>query len=215
MNKTRLRNDLLKLLGSGKSKLQLRRMIDNIFNRYAVPGEFRKELLADIQKQYDWMKSKDAMTDEERSTVTAELGRFQNQYATAKGKIQADVNAIVTNGLEKNKDKATIRNELIDRLGVLNYHAETIVRTAKSGFAGIDDIHSLTQDGVELLTYIGPPGERDFCTQHLGKTYSIEEIKKMDNGQGLPVLYYKGGYRCRHTWGRATAAEQERWRKSR
>lgn len=211
MDKTRLRKELLALLDKGLGGAELKRAIARLFDKFVVPEEFRADIQSDVQAQYDWMKKRGQMSDEERSAVTKELFRFQNQFARAKGRIQDDVNYIVSRGLRKGRDKADIRNELIDRLGVLNYHAETIVRTAKSGFAGIDDIHQATDDGNNLLTYIGPPGERDFCENHLGKTYTIAEIKKMDNGQGLPVLYYKGGYNCRHQWVKATAAEAERY----
>lgn len=64
-------------------------------------------------------------------------------------------------------------------------------------------------DGPKVL----PDGRtRDFCTNLLraNKLYTIEEIRKMDNGFGLSVFDYGGGFwtqpdgsvspRCRHAW---------------
>lgn len=41
---------------------------------------------------------------------------------------------------------------------------------------------------------------RSFCQNHIGKVYTLEQIKALDNGQGLDVLTYRGGYNCRHFW---------------
>jgi len=43
-------------------------------------------------------------------------------------------------------------------------------------------------------------GARPFCRERVGKVYSIEEIRAMDNGQGLAVEYFCGGWNCRHRW---------------
>ena len=42
--------------------------------------------------------------------------------------------------------------------------------------------------------------ERDFCKEHYNKIYTIEEIQALNNGQGLDVLTYAGGYNCLHWW---------------
>lgn len=58
--------------------------------------------------------------------------------------------------------------------------------------------------GLTLFRYIGPDDEitREFCENVLhdapGAIYTIDEIEAMDNGQGLRVLNFGGGYNCRH-----------------
>lgn len=67
--------------------------------------------------------------------------------------------------------------------------------------------------GFKLFEYLGPDDQitREFCERVLdGRApgvkarpvpiYSIDEIRKMDNGQGLPVMTHCGGYNCRHQW---------------
>lgn len=51
----------------------------------------------------------------------------------------------------------------------------------------------------------GDPVIRPFCqdlmkqTEH-GTTWTMDEIERMDNGQGLPVKTACGGHGCRHKW---------------
>lgn len=55
--------------------------------------------------------------------------------------------------------------------------------------------------GIEKYLYFGGLQEnsRKFCVERAGKEYTLDELKKMDNGQGLPVLPYLGGYNCQHS----------------
>jgi hypothetical protein len=66
--------------------------------------------------------------------------------------------------------------------------------------------------GFELFEYIGPDDQvtRKFCYELLERDppiYSIEEIRRMDNGQDLPVEQFGGGYNCRHIWGPVSEEE--------
>lgn len=58
--------------------------------------------------------------------------------------------------------------------------------------------------GLNRAKYLGPLDSktRPFCSGVLNgkKTYTRKEIIAMDNGQGLPVLQYRGGWKCRHVW---------------
>lgn len=48
--------------------------------------------------------------------------------------------------------------------------------------------------------YTGPldSSTRPFCANHVGESYSLAELDKLDNGQGLSVRTSLGGYNCRH-----------------
>lgn len=54
--------------------------------------------------------------------------------------------------------------------------------------------------GLTHYLYVGPNDKitRPFCKARVGKVFTWEEIKKWDNGQGLPATIYCGGYNCRH-----------------
>jgi hypothetical protein len=57
------------------------------------------------------------------------------------------------------------------------------------------------EDTVDLVyVYVGPKDakNRPFCRTWVGKAATNPE--RLDNGQGLPVDDYCGGYNCRHSW---------------
>jgi len=73
------------------------------------------------------------------------------------------------------------------------------MQTAKGCIAQAQKIADASKQGVKYFRYEGPQGSaRAFCAERIGKVYSAEEIEKMNNGHGLPVLYFMGGWNCRH-----------------
>jgi hypothetical protein len=50
--------------------------------------------------------------------------------------------------------------------------------------------------------YTGPLDglTRPFCKALIGKVVTSEQMRKLNNGQGLNVMTSCGGYNCRHTW---------------
>ena len=63
------------------------------------------------------------------------------------------------------------------------------------------NIDSAVASGVTKFRYVGNPvPERSFCQEHYDKIYTIEEIERLDNGQGLDVMFFGGGYNCLHFW---------------
>ena len=56
-------------------------------------------------------------------------------------------------------------------------------------------------EGIDLVyVYVGPRDgkNRPFCKTWVGK--AVTQPSGMDNGQGLDVADYCGGYNCRHSW---------------
>jgi hypothetical protein len=73
-------------------------------------------------------------------------------------------------------------------------------------FDGVFTIHRARQAGLKRFKYSGTliANSRDFCVQHVGKTYTEAEIKKIWSSQswsgkraGDPFVV-RGGERCRH-----------------
>lgn len=58
--------------------------------------------------------------------------------------------------------------------------------------------------GIDTYAYFGPKDKvtRPFCLEHVGKIYTLAEIKKMNNGSAKfgNVWLYGGGPRCRHSF---------------
>jgi len=55
-----------------------------------------------------------------------------------------------------------------------------------------------------VYVYVGPRDNknRPFCRAWVGK--AVTDPARLDNGQGLPVEDYCGGYNCRHSWAPTT-----------
>lgn len=129
--------------------------------------------------QYDF----DAITNNVRATVGSARQIITRQIVTGQ---RPDLNA-----LEDLVDSRTLRN------------VKTELNTAVSGFNQTMQ-HKKTEDlGPGRYLYAGPGPDkviRPFCSEHLGGEYTREQIAGMDNGQGLDVFIYNGGYNCRHQW---------------
>lgn len=61
------------------------------------------------------------------------------------------------------------------------------------------DVEQATDEQM-VFVYVGPRDakNRPFCRVWVGK--ATIDPRKLDNGQGLPVEDYCGGYNCRHSW---------------
>lgn len=95
---------------------------------------------------------------------------------------------------------------------ILESQITTEVDTLLSGFSRTVTANKAAEFGLTLFLYIGPDDKvtRDFCHEVLSEDpaiYSIDEIRKLDNDQGLDPLIYGGGYNCRHQW--AAISEEE------
>lgn len=82
-----------------------------------------------------------------------------------------------------------------------SYRIDTIIRTMQVGKNRATGIDKAVKSGAEKFKYVGASANiRPFCANNLNKIFTLEEIEKMDNGQGLSVKYFCGGYNCRHRW---------------
>lgn len=88
----------------------------------------------------------------------------------------------------------------------LSRYLNTEIDTMYSAFTRTVTAKKADDLGFELMRYLGPDDKitRPFCEKVLhdapAAIYRIEDIKKMNNKQGLDVLTYGGGYNCRHQW---------------
>lgn len=103
--------------------------------------------------------------------------------------------------LGQDPDFEAVAESLGSRLGTLT----TELTTLTMGFSRAVTARKAEAVGIEELIYLGPNDKltRPFCNGVLGRSpaiYTVEEIGAMDNGQGLDVLTFGGGYNCRHSW---------------
>ncbi len=124
-----------------------------------------------------------------------------NEVGKIKGSFDRQAFEIVRRGVARGENGKIIQERLA-RLGrVKEQHYGTVQNTIRLGIARQGAIERSLANGVRYFRYSGASmGSRPFCRERIGKVYSIEDIRAMDNGQGLPVEFFCGGYNCRHRW---------------
>lgn len=114
-------------------------------------------------------------------------------------KLRSEIQAIIEK-FRKNEFTQTQMQRLVSkRLRIPSNTAYTITNTQ---IAGLDNSASKAIADLAFLEdvlYFGPTGNsREFCEERVGRIFTIKQIEEMDNGQGLPVIRYCGGYNCLH-----------------
>lgn len=109
--------------------------------------------------------------------------------------LRSEVMRTVVTGDRENWDDLIERT--VDRAG----HAiETDLNTSLSGFKRTLTLSKAKELDFTHYLYEGPDDDvtRPFCQERVGQIFTLEEIARWDNGQGLPADVYLGGYNCRH-----------------
>ena len=78
----------------------------------------------------------------------------------------------------------------------------TEINTKSSMFGRSVTAQIAEEAGLNLFLYTGPLDgvTRKFCDPLVDKVVSDSQMRKLNNGQGLPVRTAGGGYNCRHSW---------------
>jgi hypothetical protein len=107
---------------------------------------------------------------------------------------------IVKRGM-KNNDFNKIIEQIKRQKLTSERYIKTVVNTAQKGISSAEKMQDAKSAGIQKFKYAGASTfTRQFCKDHLDKIYTIDEIEKMDNKQGLPVEFFCGGFNCRHRW---------------
>ncbi|MBP8975093.1 MAG: hypothetical protein KBG83_00095 [Bacteroidetes bacterium] len=95
-----------------------------------------------------------------------------------------------------------LQKRLEEQSESLHEQLATLANTQVAAYNNLLTFKQAEESGTEQFLYSGPlsPSTRPFCRAHVGRIFTKEQILKMDNGQGLPVLETCGGYNCRHSW---------------
>ena len=186
--------------------------VDKQVNDFLKKSGLDKKLWQKMKKRFDkskkttseYYKKKIAWVDDK----TLDLGtskemakmylRTNHQFAFLQGEFKKEIVREVYRGI-KNGDKVkTIQDRVAKRVSVNSSKARAIVNTAVAGYDNTINKDMAKAVGVNKFKYSGATAERDFCRDRLGGVFTISELKAMNNGQGLPVETYLGGYNCRH-----------------
>jgi len=183
---------------------------DEVLKKLRIPKAHKNTLIRDLNKTQEkianvWSEyfSDVAKTDKVITFSSQDYEKIIAAHSVNFDNIEKDVNQLIT-GKVRQSAKAghnfeTLRTHLITK-GIGAGEAYTLSNTALSQFDNAIMFEYAGQAGIERFKYDGVlhPGSRPFCRDHINKIYTIEEIQKLDNGQGLDVLTSCGGYNCTH-----------------
>lgn len=184
--------------------MSLHNFADIIFNNLKIPRSFKNKLNGDlmaIQRQIaevwqDYFASEIGQRDLDYEKLLA-------LYKVDFRKIEESIKKIVVAEIRKaetlKQGFSFLRNNLLDKgLGVKDSY--TLANTALSQYDNNIHVEFALQAGIKNFKYDGliSPGTREFCRLRVGQIFTLDELKSMDNKQGLPVETSLGGYNCQH-----------------
>ncbi|MFA6470118.1 MAG: hypothetical protein WCW35_14580 [Bacteroidota bacterium] len=129
------------------------------------------------------------------------IALYQVDFAEIKKSTREIIVNEIRRAAKAGKGYEVLRSRLTKR-GLGDGEARTLANTSLAQFDNATMFEFAQQAGINKFLYDGVLHEhsRLFCREHLGVKYTVAEIKKMDNGQGLPVETSCGGYNCTHFW---------------
>ena len=150
-----------------------------------------------------------------KTTLTALIINDRNFHESLAGQTQNKLNAVlidhVINGRQKSDLISSIHGILlgddnIDGLGrPMSMHAGTIAQDGLMEYYSTAMSMSAKDAGVTDFLYYGSliKDSRPWCVSHVGKTYTLGQIKTFDSQKWAgkkagSTLINAGGYRCRH-----------------
>ncbi len=187
---------IAKLLQQFENKLR------TIFNNEARLRRERKKLFNTLKETFEnSVKAElEFMSEEQRAAIVDGVEKLLSDFTRLERMFDRRITEELKDGIKKNKTFEQMRARIDKITRGTKGHAWTLTATGLGAINEAKRIDAAIKQGYEFFKYVGPVPERKFCKEHWGKVYTVGEIKQMDNGQGLEVLYYRGGYNCTHTW---------------
>lgn len=118
---------------------------------------------------------------------------------------QREMQRAIDLGVSSNASLAEVTQAVADAIEVTFSKAGAAVETAVMGAGRLALMRQAERGGEAageemLFLYDGPDDGkvREFCADNVGKVFTMEALKALDNGTGFPVVPYLGGVRCRH-----------------
>lgn len=156
----------------------------------AVLGTPPSALSVDVRRELD------AIVDGQTADVVAVFKMAREEMRDA-----------VSRGITSSGSLADVIEEVRARLSTTYVRATAAVDAAIMAVGRRSVIAAAREVEGELdlvYVYVGPRDakNRPFCRTWVGK--AVTDPARLDNGQGLPVDDYCGGYNCRHSWAPTT-----------
>ncbi len=205
-----LLREILQVYRSGGSSADVREVIRITLKSYDLKGKLDRELKAELQqrvqrthdealKRYEYIVKFTAKPEDSAAGI-AITRHAETSFAQTEKGINKDVVSAVVGAFKSGLSHKDIQGILHQRMRKNESQAQTIANTATAAFQTAASMQTEASAGVTKWKYSGPPGDRPFCQHHLGRVYSMRDIRALNNGQGLDAYLYRGGWNCRHMW---------------
>lgn len=176
-----------------KIKGEVAKIAEKFQKSFDIAENFQKEIELQLRDEFA-----EKYTDPDRyriSKLSDKLGRD----------ILKNAQKAVRKGIANDETAEEIATKIKRSTRIEKRNARTLARTVEMGTVRGHRVRKELENGCRHFKYSQGPRSsmippRDFCRRHTGHIYSIDEIDGMNNGQGLPVLFYMGGYNCLHFW---------------
>lgn len=140
----------------------------------------------------------------QRSELAAELaegfeiGQRHIHQQLADATKDAMQRALLSGEIDRNQIAAEIEREAGATTRVARVQAQAAV-------AGLNQVHRnqvAERAELDFFHYHGSLqiNSREFCRIHIGYVYPRRRVLQMKNGMLEPVMIFKGGFNCRHSW---------------
>lgn len=138
-----------------------------------------------------------------REAVTRLTDEFQNNMGEMRDELLDKTVEVMRQNISKGSlSRAAMAESIIEAADGRLHHARTNARMVVSAYnrIGRDEVRQAAD--LQHGYYYGNvrTSSRAFCRACIGRVFSMEQIDRMSNGQGLPVVIYCGGWNCIHSW---------------
>lgn len=124
-------------------------------------------------------------------------------YDPQRERIINEIQSIVTEYRNNRISENTMKRLIARRIEKPTYVASTLANTQIAGWDNTNNRTIAELAFIDDWLYQGPKVEgqtRPFCYERVDFIFTKEQVLRMDNGQGLRVETYCGGYNCLHGW---------------
>lgn len=138
-----------------------------------------------------------------RRALATARGFASNQMTEVGGLSLASLSGLLQQAASTPISKEEIAKQVEQIARTSISRARTIADTSIAGLQRATAIQAAAElPGDVVFRYSGPNDKltRPFCKRLVGRTFSPDEIRRLDNGQNLPSDLFCGGYNCRHSW---------------
>jgi hypothetical protein len=191
--------------------MEFKDFVDVVKNKFSIPPSARAAIVADLQESQQqimevWGDYFSAELDAANIQLKqSDIDKMLALYKVDFSSIKSTAGDIIMEAIRKTARTGNGIEDLRSRLRTQSLgegEVNTLANTALSQLDNASMHEYAAQGGIDLFLYDGVahPNSRPFCLEHLGNEYTLAEIMKMNNGQGLPVLTSCGGYNCTHFW---------------